>query len=220
MMRIEDIDNYRKVWHLSNYNIRCLSKCLFLDRDGVIIREEHYIKDKNDVELEEGAQKLIEFAIEMNYLVIIVTNQSGIGRGYFDWDSYNCVTEEMIRKIGSKKIQAIYANGYIPGSNLDKDNWRKPGPGMILKAINQYEIDVEKSLIIGDRNSDIICGAQCGIKSLIQVKTGHGRKEREEVLKTFKRLKKEEMLYGKEYEKNYLSIESLKKIEQIRWLMD
>ena len=153
---------------------------LFLDRDGVVIEDRNYLSDPKGVKLCGGAKELIKTFRENGYGIFIITNQSGIARGLFNWDNYNSVTEEMLRQLGAESMpDAIYANGYGPDQH--QQSWRKPNPGMILELENDYKIDLDKSILIGDRLSDLEAGEKAGIKDLIHVSTGHGRKERPKV---------------------------------------
>ena len=157
---------------------------LFLDRDGVIIKDIHYIKDPKNVILEKGALKLIKHANKLGWLIIIITNQSGISRGYFGWEEYYLVTKKIISLLGTPNpISAIYANGLGPDASLD--SWRKPSPKMINFAAEDLYIDLSKSILIGDRLSDIKSGYNAGVKTLIHTQSGHGKKERLAVIKEF-----------------------------------
>ena len=151
---------------------------LFLDRDGVVIEDVHYIKSSRDVQVCAGAADLVRYCNQIDLPVVIITNQSGIGRGYFTWSDYDRVTQRMIELLGDyAKITAIYANGYGPSHK--PATWRKPSCGMVLAAAKDLHLDVASSILIGDRLSDIQCGCSAGIKSLVHVKTGKGDAERE-----------------------------------------
>ena len=153
---------------------------LFLDRDGVIIKDVGYISNKKDVVLEPGIKDLLKFVYKLNVPVFIVTNQSGISRGYYSWNEFDSINERMINLIGAPSpLVAIYANSH---SICSETNWRKPNPEMILAAKNEYNLNINGSILIGDRLSDMIAGCRGGIKTLIHVKTGHGRKEYENIL--------------------------------------
>ena len=150
---------------------------LFLDRDGVLIKECHYISSVNQVEIENGARKLVRFAYDYGWHIIVVSNQSGISRNKISWDDYFQVTNKMISLFGNPNpFSAIYANSQ--GPNTKFKNWRKPSPNMILRATELFNIDIDKSIIIGDRLTDIIAGINSGIKLLVHTKTGHGMKEK------------------------------------------
>ena len=173
-----------RIIELKKYNEKKFSNskvALFLDRDGVIIKDVGYIAKAEDVTLEKGIKNLMQFIYEKKIQVFVITNQSGISRGYFDWKDFDKVNQKMIYLIGEKSpIVAIYANSYL---KLSQNNWRKPHPGMILEASKKYNIDTHKSIFVGDRLSDMISGCKSGIKTLIHVKTGHGKKEFQNIIK-------------------------------------
>ena len=153
---------------------------LFLDRDGVIIEDKHYISNPSKVELCNGIKDVIKSAYENGFIIVIITNQSGIGKGLFGWDEYKSVTERMLLLLGDKyKINAIYANSY---TDFDEGNWRKPAPGMFFEAAKDLSINLESSIIIGDRDSDLKAGISAGLKKLVHVLTGHGMDERKKII--------------------------------------
>lgn len=153
---------------------------LFLDRDGVVIHDRHYISNPCDVTLIHGISDLILAANKAGFRVVIVTNQSGISRGFFSWNDYERVTERMLELLGSAaQPSAIYANGYGPDSL--KSSWRKPNDGMLISAAQDLSLDLRKSLLIGDRLSDMQAGFSARIKAIIHVLTGHGFTERDSV---------------------------------------
>lgn len=204
------VDNDRMIIHLGCGDKRGKKKCLFLDRDGVIIKERHYIKNKMDVEIETGAIELMMSAKENNYLVIIVTNQSGIGRGFFNWNDYEDVTVRMLELIGLEVINAIYANSYTPESDKDASSWRKPGIGMLTTAVKDYDIELKKSLLVGDRNSDINSGYRAGVEYLVHVKTGHGEQELKSISESFSLSKTDLIKKQRDDRRSILSLNTLK----------
>ena len=116
-----------------------------------------------------------------NFKIIVITNQSGISRGYFEWDDYLAVTKKMLQLLDYKNkniISSIYACGAI---NENDCNWRKPGIGMISNACSERFINTKESILIGDKLSDIETGNNSRIKKLFHVLTGHGEKEKEKV---------------------------------------
>ena len=158
-----------------------LGSALFLDRDGVIIKDVGYISKAEDVILEKGIKNLLKFSFEQNVPVYIVTNQSGISRGYYDWQDFDKVNREMLKLLGKPSpIVAILANSHLSHS---EKNWRKPNPEMINFAVNKYDINISKSIFIGDRLTDMIAGCKSGVNTLVHVQTGHGKKEYENILK-------------------------------------
>ena len=157
-------------------------KAVFLDRDGVIIKDMHYLSDPERVILELGIKNLMQFAFDNFIPVFVVTNQSGIARKKFSWHDYFNVTNRMLEIIGSPNpIVGIYSNSYLETIN---NNWRKPNPGMILNAANQFKINLKESFLIGDRITDLQAGVNAGIGNVVHLLTGHGLKEREGVKKS------------------------------------
>jgi D-glycero-D-manno-heptose 1,7-bisphosphate phosphatase len=150
---------------------------LFLDRDGVLIEDKHYLFKPDDIALCPGVHFLLEQASRQRWPVIVVTNQSGISRGLFDWHAYGEVTSRMLELLGAAApIAAIYANGY--GPQAAPSSWRKPSPAMLIEAAGDLNLDLSRSLLIGDRLTDLKAGAAAGLKYLVHVLTGHGQKER------------------------------------------
>ncbi len=170
-------------------NNKCKKPALFLDRDGVLIKDCHYISNSDDVVLEKGSKGLVRFAYDQGWIIVIVSNQSGISRKILSWENYFDITNKMISLFGAPNpFNAIYANSEVPNSKTIY--WRKPSPNMILRAAKILNIDLKNSIIIGDRKSDILAGINSGIKLLVHTKTGHGALEREEVIKIKNEIKK------------------------------
>jgi D-glycero-D-manno-heptose 1,7-bisphosphate phosphatase len=150
---------------------------LFLDRDGVVIEDRHHLCDPAAVELCPGAQDLLQQARQAGWPVVLITNQSGIARGYFDWEAYEQVTDKLLELLGAEApLAAIYANGHGPGA--PHHSWRKPSPAMLLAAATNLHLDLSRSLLVGDRLSDLQAGASAGLPWLGHVLSGHGQQER------------------------------------------
>ena len=138
---------------------------LFLDRDGVVIEDCHYLSNPKNVKLCPGALELIEFCNTCNLPVVLITNQSGIARGYFDWPEVEAVHEQMCKLLGPKAaFSAIYANGYGPSSKVSL--WRKPGPQMLFQAAEDLNLDLENSFLVGDRLTDVQAGAAANVTTI------------------------------------------------------
>lgn len=170
---------------------------IFLDRDGVIIEDRHYIKDPNDVNLIEGVNDFFDYISSRAFGVIIVTNQSGISRGFFSWDHYEKITHEMLNQINNiDYILGIYANGYSHTVDISKrsdlETWRKPGFGMLKQAICDFDIKIETTILAGDRYTDVLAGIHAGIHKCFHVKTGKGNEERVKVEKLLAKCKSDE----------------------------
>ena len=166
-----------KLINISRFTTSAPTPTLFLDRDGVLIEDQHYLCRPDHVQLCAGAKKLLEQAKSNQWPVVVITNQSGIARGFFDWAAYGRVTQRLLQLLGPEApISAIYANGY--GPNAPSNSWRKPSPGMLLAAAKDLNIDLSRSILVGDRLTDLQAGASAGLPLLIHVLTGHGKEER------------------------------------------
>jgi D-glycero-D-manno-heptose 1,7-bisphosphate phosphatase len=160
---------------------------IFLDRDGVIILEKHYLQDPEQVELYPGIVKKLESLREFKVPIVVVTNQSGIGQGFFGWDEYNLVHQRMLDLLGVEQpFTAVYANAHHPAET--KASWRKPNPGMFLQAAADMNICLESSVMVGDKWVDIEAATRAGIKQLVHVKTGHGADERHKIIRNFQQV--------------------------------
>ena len=159
--------------------------CLFLDRDGVVVKETHYLSRVQDVALEHGAVDLIQAARAIDLSVVVVTNQAGIAKGLFDLEQYVAVEAEIERLLkaqGAKvdlTIACPYHPDFTPNYSTQMEQWRKPGPAMLEFAGHHMGIRLERSWIVGDRASDIEAGRNAKINGAFHVETGHGRVERE-----------------------------------------
>ena len=147
-------------------------KTIFLDRDGVINKEIEYLYKIKDFQFIDGIFKSCIHFQRLGYEIIIVTNQSGISRGYYSEEDYQKITQWMINKFNKNtiKILDIFHCPHDPNSNC---NCRKPKPGMLLKAKKLYNIDMNNSWLIGDKEIDIIAANSAGIINTILVKSGH-----------------------------------------------
>jgi len=158
---------------------------LFLDRDGVIIEDVGYIRNASDVRIIPWIKQLIELFNKYCIPVIIVTNQSGISRGYFTWAEYDTITERMIELLGASIfISAIYANGY--DNERSDEYWRKPNPGMIYAAESDLNIDLNKSIMLGDRYTDLVAAYRADLRCFAHVDSGSGNNERSRITDWYK----------------------------------
>ena len=142
---------------------------LFLDRDGVVIKDTNYVKRTSDVVLIPGIEKLIQNAHAMGFAVVVVTNQSGIGRGLLSWVDYDQVTRRMCELLAEKKawIDQIVCAPYFAESEraygLVRSSLRKPRPGMFHSVKEHLGIDLERSILIGDSATDLMAAAMAGV---------------------------------------------------------
>lgn len=150
-----------------------MNKALFLDRDGVINIEKHYLYKIEDFEFVEGIFEVLKHFQDNRYLLIIITNQAGIGRGYYTEKDFNTLNNWMLEELKKRDIliTKVYYCPYHPEHGVGqykKDSFdRKPNPGMILKAKKEFNIDLSKSILIGDKESDIEAGINAGINKNI-----------------------------------------------------
>ena len=162
-----------------------MKKAIFLDRDGTINVEKDYIYKSEDLVFEEGTIDALKTFKNLGYILIVVSNQSGIARGYFkeeDLNIFNNNMNEILKKNGVE-ITEFYCCPHHPdgiGEYKKVCECRKPNNKMIEDAIKKYNIDREKSYMIGDKTSDIGAGLKSNLKTVL-VKTGYGLKDMEKI---------------------------------------
>lgn len=149
---------------------------VFFDRDGTLMEEVHYCADPALVRLIPGTVAALERLREAGYLIVIITNQAGIGRGIFTEAQYHAVHAELMRQIGTDS-GLIAATYYCPDAPDVASERRKPEPGMVLEAQAAFEIDLQRSWFVGDKRADIECGQRAGTRTIL-VETGYGTRER------------------------------------------
>ncbi|MBB4116332.1 D-glycero-D-manno-heptose 1,7-bisphosphate phosphatase [Rhizobium sp. BK226] len=144
-------------------------RALFLDRDGVINKDHGYVYRPEDFEFVDGIFELVAAAKHAGYVVVVVTNQSGIGRGYYTEAEFHYVMAWMNSKFEEHDgiIDAVYFSPFHPNHGIGdyrrESNCRKPSPGMFLKARDELNIDMKRSILIGDKSSDMAAGLAAGI---------------------------------------------------------
>jgi D-glycero-D-manno-heptose 1,7-bisphosphate phosphatase len=146
---------------------------VFLDRDGTVMRDVDYCGDPARVEVFPDAGDALRRLKANGYKLIIVTNQSGIARGYLSENDYRAVEKEFLRQLGEGLIDAIYYCPDPPDTNSPR---RKPAPGMILEAQRNHRLDLARSYFIGDKTSDIGCGRNAGVRTIL-VQTRYAARE-------------------------------------------
>jgi D-glycero-D-manno-heptose 1,7-bisphosphate phosphatase len=145
-----------------------LSPAAFIDRDGTIMEDADYCSDPKQVQIFPGIPEALRRLKSNGFKLIIITNQSGIGRGFFTIEQYRAVEAEVLRQLGDGLIDASYFCPDVPGQHSD---CRKPAPGMILQASREHQIDLSSSFFIGDKEIDAECGRNAGVRT-IRVQTG------------------------------------------------
>lgn len=153
---------------------------LFLDRDGVIVEEVAYLCRPEDVRVVPGAAQTIAAANALDIAVVIVTNQSGIGRALYGWNEFAEVQARILAELAAvgAAVDAVFAcphheDGFPPYDRPDHEA-RKPNPGMLLRAARMLSLDLARSWIVGDRMGDIAAGRNAGIAGGLHVATGYG----------------------------------------------
>jgi D-glycero-D-manno-heptose 1,7-bisphosphate phosphatase len=153
-------------------------KTIFLDRDGVINKEKNYVYKVDDFEFIDGVFDVCKYFSSLGYKIIVVTNQSGISRGYYTESDFQYLNYWMIQQFRLHNI-SILDTFYCPHLPKARCQCRKPKPGMLLQAQKKHDIDMKKSWLIGDKEDDIIAAKNSGIDNTILVKSAHRNKEKE-----------------------------------------
>ncbi len=156
-----------------------LHPAIFLDRDGVIIENRAgYIRSWDDVEIFPQALQALAQIRYSPYKIIIVTNQSGVGRGLIPLERAHAINERLVKRIEHTggRIDAVFMCPHAPEDNCE---CRKPKPGLLLKAADEHAIDLSRSIMIGDALTDIAAGKAAGVQQTILLNTGRGNHQAE-----------------------------------------
>lgn len=146
-----------------------MNRALFLDRDGVINVNHGYVHTRENFDFIDGIFDICRLAKQRGYLLIVATNQAGIGRGYYTEQDFHDLTAWMLQQFSSHgaEITKVYFCAEHPEYGVGRYKcdsiFRKPSPGMILAAANEFCIDLDKSVFVGDNISDIDAGKAAGI---------------------------------------------------------
>ncbi|MFN0171041.1 MAG: D-glycero-alpha-D-manno-heptose-1,7-bisphosphate 7-phosphatase [Bryobacteraceae bacterium] len=149
------------------------NRALFLDRDGVINVDHGYVHRSEDFDFEEGIFELCRAAQDHGYLLIVITNQAGVARGYYSEADFLQLTKWMVQVFSREgiKIAHVYYCPYHPvdgvGSYMYDSPDRKPHPGMLLRARRDFDLDLGASILIGDQLSDIAAAIHAGVGTRI-----------------------------------------------------
>jgi D-glycero-D-manno-heptose 1,7-bisphosphate phosphatase len=166
-------------FHISLFtlNLEPKKRAVFLDRDGTINVEKEYLFRIEDFEFIEGAPEAIRRLREAGYLVVVVTNQSGVARGYFSLDDVEKLHRHLQQELArfGTAVDAFYVCPHHPRFGEECD-CRKGSPGMLLKAAEEHRIELGISYMVGDKAADIEAGQKAGCTSLL-VLTGYGPDE-------------------------------------------
>jgi D-glycero-D-manno-heptose 1,7-bisphosphate phosphatase len=149
-----------------------MEKAIFLDRDGVINVEKNYLYKIEDFEFVKGVIEALLYLQNLGYKLFVITNQSGIGRGYYSVEEFLKLTHWMVDTLDEYGV-VISELEYCPHTPDENCLCRKPKTKMIENILQKYQIDLKNSWLIGDKNSDIECAKNAGINNTIHVKSGH-----------------------------------------------
>lgn len=156
-----------------------LHRAAFVDRDGVINEERHYVHRAADFVLLPGAVEGLRRLQAAGFRLVVVTNQAGIGRGLYTEADYRALTDHMRRLLAGEGISlaGVYHCPHHPTHGLGayrvRCDCRKPGPGMLLRAASELGLDLSGSVLVGDKRSDLDAGRAAGVGRCVLVASGH-----------------------------------------------
>lgn len=141
-------------------------KAVFLDRDGIVTKDVHYCRCPEDLELLPRVPQAIKLLNEHCYKVVILTNQSGVGRGYFNEKTLAEIHEKMKDELAKEGavVDAIY---YCPHHPDDNCSCRKPKPQLVFRAVQEHNLELQGAFMVGDRPIDIELGRQAGCRTIL-----------------------------------------------------
>jgi len=148
---------------------------LLIDRDGTLIAEKHYLSDPAGVEVLPGVAQAIRLFKDAGWGVVVVTNQAGVGRGYYSYEDMTRVNDRVreLLNLDGAEIDAFYACPHAPNDDCE---CRKPKPGMVEQAVADFQFDPANAVVVGDKACDVDLGRNVGAKTVL-VRTGYGRQE-------------------------------------------
>lgn len=150
-----------------------MTKAVFLDRDGTLNEERSYLGRPEDVVVYPGAGSALRRLSVAGFRLFIVTNQSGVGRGYFTLEDVERVNERLLKELAGDGVlfEKIYIAPEAPG---EPSRGRKPSPEFLFQAQREFGVDLARSYFIGDKLIDLQCGWNAGVRKCLLVRTGYG----------------------------------------------
>ena len=149
-------------------------RAVFLDRDGTLIEEKHYLHRPDQVALFAGAAQALARLQQAGFVLFLVTNQSGVGRGYFTLEDVGHVHRHIADLLATEGVR--FTEVYVaPEAPEQPSRGRKPSPQFLFDARDQFDVDLAQSYMIGDKLIDLECGWNAGVRKSILVLTGYGR---------------------------------------------
>ena len=150
-----------------------MSRAVFLDRDGTLNVERHYLHDPEALEIIPGAGEALRRLIDAGFDLFIITNQSGIGRGYYTESDMHAVNKKLATELAADGVEFLKVY-YAPEAPDQDGPGRKPSPKFLNDAAAEFDVHLEESFMVGDKKSDLECGWNAGLKKSILVRTGYG----------------------------------------------
>lgn len=150
-----------------------MNRAVFLDRDGTIIAEKNYLSRVEEVEIFPGTGAALGLLCQAGFRLFLVTNQSGVGRGYFTLAQVHEIHQYLLRELDRDRVrfEKIYIAPEAPGA---PSRGRKPSPQFLWDARAEFGVDLAQSYMIGDKLIDLECGWNAGVKQCLLVRTGYG----------------------------------------------
>jgi D-glycero-D-manno-heptose 1,7-bisphosphate phosphatase len=150
-----------------------MSRAIFLDRDGTLIAEKNYLCRPEDVVIFPGVAAALKRLGDAGFKLFIVSNQSGVGRGYFTLADVERVNEHLVRELARDgvRLEKIY---FAPEAPDQPSRGRKPSPQFLFDARDAFDVDLAQSYMVGDKLIDLECGWNAGVKHSLLVRTGYG----------------------------------------------
>jgi D-glycero-D-manno-heptose 1,7-bisphosphate phosphatase len=150
-----------------------MKRAVFLDRDGTLIADKHFLSDPAQVEVFPGVGPALRRLQDAGFLLFIVTNQSGIGRGYYSEADMHRVNERLCDELAPHgvRFERIY---FSPEAPEEPSAGRKPSPAFLFEARHKFGVDLAQSFMVGDKPIDLQCGWNAGVKESLLVRTGYG----------------------------------------------
>jgi D-glycero-D-manno-heptose 1,7-bisphosphate phosphatase len=150
-----------------------MQRAVFLDRDGTLIAEKNYLHRPEDVEIFPGTAQALKKLSAAGFKLLIITNQSGIGRGYFTLADAENVNQHLCREFARDGVpfEKIYV---APEAPDQPSRGRKPSPQFLFDARDEFGLNLAESFMVGDKLIDLECGWNAGVKKSILVRTGYG----------------------------------------------
>jgi len=150
-----------------------MHRAVFLDRDGTLNVEREYLSDPARLEIIPGTGTALRRLVDAGFLLFIVTNQSGIGRGYYTLEDMHRVNARLVSELARDGVR--FARIYFAPEAPDRPSrGRKPSPQFLLDARDEFNLDLSRSFMVGDKLIDLECGWNAGVQQSILVRTGYG----------------------------------------------